>query len=324
MTGRDASRRDASRRGAILTVTPNTALDTVLFVEGFAFGETVRAQGVATGMGGKGAVTSWVLGQLGTPSVATGFAAGETGRRMEAMLRAAGVETDFLWVGGETRTNYVVARVADGSQGTVTASGLVPAPEDPARLRGHVEALLPEAAVLLCGGSLPAGMPVDWYAPLIARARDLGIPTLLDVSDQFLEPNVAARPTIITPNSAEASRLLGRPIATVAQAARGAEELARRGIAAVLITLGEHGAVAATDEGLYHVPPVPVRVVNTAGAGDAFNGGVIQARLDGACWAEALRWAGAVATAALLTPGTGEIHPEDVQALYPRVTVQRL
>ncbi len=317
-------RRSVKRRDVILTVTPNTALDKVLFVEGFAFGETVRAQRVADGMGGKGAVTSWVLGQLGTPSLATGFAAGETGRRMEAVLRAAGVVTDFLWVGGETRTNYVLARVADGTQGTVTVSGLELAPEDPARLRAHVEALLPDAALLLCGGSLPPGMPVDWYAPLIERARDLAIPTLLDVSDQFLAPNVAACPTMIKPNGAEASRLLGRPIHSVEEAARGADELARRGIETVVITLGERGAVAATEEGLYHVPPVPVRVVNTAGAGDALNAGLIQARLRGEGWAEALRWAAAVATAVLLTPGTGEIRPEDAQALYPRVSVVRL
>lgn len=312
------------RRGVILTVTPNTALDKVLFVERFCFGETVRAHRAADGMGGKGAVTSWVLGQLGAPSRATGFAAGETGRRMEAILRQAGVTTDFLWVGGETRTNYVLARVTDGAQGTVTASGLVLAPDDPARLRAHVEALLPEAEWLLCGGSLPAGMPVDWYAPLIARARDLGTPTLLDVSDQFLEPNVAARPTIIKPNGAEASRLLGRRVDSVEEAASGAEELARRGIETVVITLGERGAVAATDEGLYAVPPVPVRAVNTAGAGDGFNAGLIQARLRGEDWIGALRWAAAVATAVVLTPGTGEVRLEDAQALYPRVAVQRL
>lgn len=308
----------------ILTVTPNTALDKVLFVEGFAFGETVRAQSAAEGMGGKGAVTSWVLGQLGTPSLATGFAAGETGRRMEAMLRRAGVVTDFIWVGGETRTNYVLARVADGAQGTVTVSGLALVPDDPARLRAHVELLLPEAELLLCGGSLPAGMPVDWYAPLIERARDLGIPTLLDASDQFLGPNAAACPTIIKPNGAEASRLLGRAIDSVEEAARGAEELARRGVETVIITLGAQGAVAATDEGLYVVPPVPVRVVNTAGAGDGFNAGLIQARLRGEDWAGTLRWAGAVATAVLLTPGTGEVRPDDARALYPRVAVRRL
>jgi len=275
-------------------------------------------------MGGKGAVTSWVLGQLGIPSLATGFAAGETGRRMEEVLRRAGVIAEFLWVGGETRTNYVLARPCDGAQGTVTVSGLALAPGDPDRLRAHVEALLPRARWLLCGGSLPAGMPPDWYAALIARAQALGIPTLLDASDPVLAPNAAACPTVIKPNAAEAACLLGRPVETVEEAARGAVELRARGIEAVVITLGALGAVAATAEGLLYAPPVPVRVRNTAGAGDGLNAGLIAARLDGADWVEALRRGVAVATAVLLTPGTGEVCADDVRALYPRVTVRRL
>jgi len=308
----------------ILTVTPNTALDKVLFVDHFAFGETVRAAGMAAGMGGKGAVASWVLGQLGTPSLATGFAAGETGRRMEEVLRASGVQTDFLWVGGETRTNYVLARLADGVQGTVTSAGLQVTPEDSHTLTEHVFSLLEGADFLLCGGSLAQGMPLDWFAPLIRRARERGIPTLLDTSDPCLAANLPALPEIIKPNAAEATALLGRPIHTVEEAAQAIRELQARGIPTPVITLGEKGAVAGTSEGIFYIPPLQVRVINTAGAGDGFNAGLIQARLRGSSWAEALRWAGAVATAVLLTPGTGECRLEDAQRLFPQVRVELL
>jgi len=308
----------------ILTVTPNTAIDKVLFVDHFAFGETVRAAGMADGMGGKGAVASWVLGQLGTPSLATGFAAGETGRRMEEVLRASGVRTDFLWVGGETRINYVLARLADGVQGTVTVAGLQVTPEDSHKLTEHVFSLLEGADFLLCGGSLVQGMPLDWFAPLIRQAKERGVPTLLDTSEPCLSANLAALPEIIKPNAAEATALLGRSVHTVNEAGRAVRELAARGIATPIITLGERGAVAGTSEGIFYVPPLPVRVINTAGAGDGFNAGLIQARLRGASWMEALRWAGAVATAVLLTPGTGECRLEDAERLYPQVRVELL
>lgn len=308
----------------ILTVTPNTALDRILFVEDFAIGRTARAQGAADGMGGKGAVTSWILGQLGVPSTATGLAAGETGRRMAGILEAAGVATDFLWVAGETRTNYVVARPSDGAQGTITVSGLEATPADGVRLAERVAGYLGECRYLLCGGSLPPGLPADWYAPLIARAREQGVTVLLDASGPFLAPNVAARPHIIKPNADEAEVLLGRPLPTLEAAAAGAVELRARGIETVAITLGERGAVVATDEGTFRVPPLAVRVVNTAGAGDGFNAGLLMARSRGADWPEALRLAGAVATSILLTPGTGACRPEDVAALLPRVRVERL
>jgi len=308
----------------ILTVTPNTALDTVLFVADFAIGRTARASGTAIGMGGKGAVASWILGRLGVPTVATGFAAGATGTRMVAILEEAGVRTDFLWVGGETRTSYVVARTSDGAQGTITVSGLCVASQDGARLAAHVRSHLTGARFLLCGGSLPDGLSTDWYAPLIASAREAGVATLLDVSGRFLLPNVAAQPDIIKPNADEAETLLGRPLPTIDSAAAGASELRARGIGTVLITLGARGAVAATDEGVYHVPPIPVRVLNTAGAGDGFNAGLLMARSRGADWREALQQAVAVATAILLTPGTGDCRPEDVDALLPRARVERL
>jgi len=308
----------------ILTVTPNTALDTVLFVDDFALGHTARATGVALGMGGKGAVTSWVLGQLGVGSVATGLAGGQTGRRMVAVLEAAGVRAEFLWVEGETRTNYVIARNRDGVQGTITVAGLRPSAEDGERLRAHAMGLLGEAKVILCGGSLPEGLPDDWYAPVIRRAKRLGVTTLLDASGPCLVAGMEAVPDIVVPNADEAELLLGRPVVDVQEAAEGAQELRSRGPGTAIITLGAQGVVAATDEGTFHVPPVSVRVVNTAGAGDGFNAGLIMARLRGADWPEALRHAAAVATAILLMPGTGACRPEDVEAILPRVTVRAL
>ena len=308
----------------ILTVTPNTALDRILFVDDFGIGRTARATGAADGMGGKGAVTSWILGQLGVPNTAMGLAAGETGRRMAAILEAAGVRTDFLWVAGETRTNYVIARTSDGAQGTVTVAGLEATPADGERLAERVLARLGACRFLLCGGSLPAGLPVDWYAPLIARAREMGVTTLLDASGPHLAANVAARPHIIKPNADEAESLLGRPIDTLEAAAEGACALRARGIETVAITLGERGAVVATDEGLYHLPPLPVRVVNTAGAGDGFNAGLLMARARGDAWPAALRQAAAVATSILLTPGTGECRPADVATLLPQIQLHPL
>jgi len=308
----------------ILTVTPNTALDKVIFVDDFCLGRTSRATGTAEGMGGKGAVTSWVLGQLGVPSIATGFAGGETGRRMAALLRDAGVATDFLWVEGETRTNYVLARNRDGVQGTVTVSGLQPTLADGQRLQDHVLDRLGEVTFLLCGGSLPSPLPADWYTRLIRRARELGVVSLLDASDRVLVACLDAQPDIIKPNDDEAASILGKPIDSVWSAVDAARELRARGAGAVCVTLGAKGAVADTDDGSFYLPPVRVRTVNTAGAGDGFNAGVIMARSRGCDWREALRQAAAVATAVLLTPGTGACRIEDVHSILPRVRVERV
>jgi 1-phosphofructokinase family hexose kinase len=313
----------------ILTLTPNTALDRVIFVDDFAFGETIRASMVVDGMGGKGTITSWVLGQLGTSSLATGFVGGETGRRLEEMLRRVGAQPNFLHVAGETRTTYVVVRNADHAHASITSAGLCPGPEDASRLIEHVSHLLWRADFLHCAGTLPPGLPVNWYVGVIREARARGVSVLLDTSDPFLAATLRnagpdGLPDVIKPNATEASALLGRPIPDRLQAIQAARELRAWGIGAVIITLGADGAVAATGEGLWMIPPVPVPVVNAAGAGDGFNAGLMQARVRGESWPLALRWAAAVATAVVLTPAPGECRLEDVRALYPRVCVERL
>src|SRR5262245_25255040 len=90
----------ADRSSLVLTVTPNTGLDRVLFLDRLRPGRN-QAQ-VVWGMGGKGCDVSLILRGLGVATVATGFAAGDTGHRMEAMLAAAGVECRFVWTSGET------------------------------------------------------------------------------------------------------------------------------------------------------------------------------------------------------------------------------
>src|SRR5690606_37884111 len=92
----------------IVTVTANTTLDLTVFVPALVPGRTIRATKTVQSMGGKPTDASWILGEMGIPSLALGFAAGSTGKKIESMLQARGVITDFDWVKGDTRTNVVI------------------------------------------------------------------------------------------------------------------------------------------------------------------------------------------------------------------------
>ena len=303
----------------ILTLTPNTALDRVIFVDHFAFGETVRATGVVDGMGGKGAVISWVLGQLGTPSLATGFVAGETGRRMEAMLRAVGAQTDFLRVAGETRTNYVVARNADRRpRRDHRRRACAPTAETP-RASSSMCSPLWQGRFPALRGSLPAGMPVDWYVPLLREARARAYRPCSTRAIRFWgRPACAAGDACPTSSSPTRPR---RPRSWGARCGSGRRPCRRRancerGVSAPWSSPSESRARwRRRRRGLWVIPPLAVRVLNTAGAGDGFNAGLMQARLRGEPWRGGAALGGGGGHGRGADAGTGECRPEDVRAL---------
>ena len=87
---------------------------------------------------------------------------------------------------------------------------------------------------------------------------------------------------------------------------------------------GQEGALAVTVEGAYRVRPPQVPVVNTAGAGDALDAGIMLARSRGADWPEALALGTAAAASVVMNEGTAICRREQVETLLPRVRVEAL
>lgn len=304
----------------ILTVTPNTAIDRVIFLRDFSWGHTMRADEALWSPGGKGTDVAWILGELGYPSLALGLAAGQAGQHLQTMIEGQGSRVEFTWTEGETRTNYVLIDTAHGTQATVTVSGLRVLPEHVAALETSIERWLPESKALVLGGTLPAGMPADWYVPWIQRGKALGMPVLLDCSGATLAASAPAGATVLKPNLDELSELVGRPLPDRQAAAHAAREVMQTyGTELIVASLGAEGALAITAERAWYLPPLPVQPVNCAGAGDALMAGLAWGYAEQWPLEQTLRLAVAAATAVVITPGTAECHREDVEQCMEQV-----
>ncbi len=303
----------------VLTLTPNTGIDYTLIVPEFRLDATLRASETAWGMGAKATDVSWILGQWGVSNLALGFAAGDTGRRMEAMLRARGVRTDFVQVDGETRLNVVVVCAATGRQSTLTANTL--------RVNtGHVQALihryaeaLPQATCVVLGGSLPEGAPAGLYPDLIRQARARDIPVIFDSSGPALRDGLAARPSLIKPNQAELAELTGQTTRSIEDTYRLAAQVQRNTGVDLIVTLGSAGALALLGARHYRIPPLQVKAVSAAGAGDGVLAGMALALSRREPLENGLRLGFAFAGAVLLTPGTADFRPDDARRLVSQV-----
>ena len=307
----------------ILTITPNTGLDRIIFLENLALGKTIRAQDSAWGMGGKATDATMVLGELGEPAIATGFAAGETGQRMVRMLCSYPTNRcQFVWTEGETRTNYVLVDTAQKAQSTITVAGLRVTPIHIAELEAVIDEEMAHTSCVIMGGSLPQDAPPELYARLIQKAKARGLPTILDASGDALKAGASALPTILKPNRDELETLAGTTLRTDQEVLRAAQALVQKGVQMVVATVGQDGLWVVRPDTVLYAPPLPISPVNTAGAGDALVAGMATGIARGWPWSQGIRLGMAAAAAVCLTPGTAICHRDDIERLLPKVQLE--
>ncbi len=163
-----------------------------------------------------------------------------------------------------------------------------------ASIEGTVEGQLAGASWLLLCGSLPPGVPADFYAQLIARAKKKGVQTLLDTDGEPLSQGIEAGPTIVMPNQQEAERLLNTVLLTRSHSVAAVQRILSMGAESVILSLGSRGAIGAVgDHGkssLWEATPPRVEAISPIGAGDAMAAAVIWSSTRGEDFAQALSW----------------------------------
>lgn len=302
----------------IVTVTANTTLDFTVTVPYFEIYKTIRATDANYTMGGKPTDASWILGEMGIPSLALGFAAGSSGQRVEAMLRAKGVTPEFIQVDGETRVCLVII-VSGSGQTTITTNMMEVQAAHMQQLRARFIETLDEATVVVLGGSLPPHMQPEFYTDFIQLARERNIPVIFDAAEPNLSAGLQSRPTFIKPNQDELSGFIGRPVETIEDAYEAGRQIVERYGASPIITLGHLGGLAVLPDKAYFVPTLKIDVVSTSGAGDAVLAGLAAALDRGQPVEDGLRLGFAAAGAVVMTPGTADCHRADIERLLPQV-----
>jgi 1-phosphofructokinase family hexose kinase len=313
----------------ILTLTPNPTIDRTIFVRDFLLGAVIRAEREVVTPSGKGVDSSLVIRELGGDTVALGLNAGHTGDLLCVLLDEWRIAHDFCLALGETRTATVLVDLAVGQQSTISASTLTATEAHLTDLEDKLGCYAGQAWGLICGGSLPPGLPLDSYARLVRLARGRDVFTLLDTSGEALVRSVEGCAHALKVNQHELAALgvqrdeldPGRPGELAAFAGELRTYLGWWANQAIVVTLGENGALAVTEEGTYWAKPPVVPVSNTAGAGDALNGGLVLARMQGANWPSALALGTAAAASVVMNDGTAICRREQVYRLLDKVEV---
>ncbi len=306
----------------IITVTLNPSLDRTLTVPCITFGGVLRATASRLDWGGKGFNISRALQALGAESVAMGLVGGSTGQVLERGLRGMGITTDLVSIDGETRTNVVIA----DSQGECYVKVNEPGPavhkDELAVFLDRVRARIWPGDLWILSGSLPPGVPSDFYAQLIRLVQARGARALLDTSGEPLGLGCAASPSLIKPNAVEAAEVTGLQIQTDSDALDAAYALLRHGVEYVALSLGIKGLLLASAQQVVRAKPPHVQARNPVGAGDALLAGLAWALDRELSLVEMARWGVAAGTAAAMQEGVSTGTRAEVEALYGKVQTE--
>ncbi|MFI0780384.1 1-phosphofructokinase [Streptomyces sp. NPDC021212] len=292
----------------ILTVTPNPSLDRTYEIPALERGAVLRSTTDRVDPGGKGVNVSRAVAAAGHRTVAALPLGGPEGALLVRLLEELGIEVAGVPVRGSTRVNISVAE-PDGTLTKLNASGPELSDTEAEALLEAVRTRVAGADWIACCGSLPRGLAPEWYAELVARAHRAGARIALDTSGPSLTAALRERPDVVKPNAEELAQAVGRPIATLGEAVKAAEELRGLGARAVLASLGADGQLLVDGTGTYFGTAKVTAVRSNVGAGDASLAGFLAA---GGTGPAALASAVAHGAAAVQLPGSAMPTPADL------------
>jgi 6-phosphofructokinase 2 len=304
----------------IATVTLNPSLDRLLEIDQLSADDANRVHLERHYPAGKGIDGSRVIHELGGETVAFGLVGGNNGLEVKLRLADEGVESELITIPGETRVNLLLYERATAKQYLINAQGPEATDAVVEQVLLRIRNRAPEAVIV--AGSIPAGVRKDAYARLVRGLPETRV--FVDADGEALALALAARPWAIKPNKHEAGRLLGRVVETEAQALAAVRELADTGIAHVLLSMGQAGALLGTGGQAWKGVPPTVKTVSAVGAGDSMVATYTLRILEGLAPPEAFRWALAAGAATALTPGTELCHKADVERLFAEAQVTPL
>jgi ribokinase len=272
-------------------------------------GETFIGNSFKIGPGGKGSNQAVANRRAGAETIFISKIGKDTFGEMAMKLYAdEGINAEYVWEIADMATGAasIVVNEETSENVIIVVPGAADAmvPDD----LNTAEAGIAKSAFFMA--SLEVPIPVMKRGLEVAKRN--GVPTILNPAPAAILPDeVYGLSDYFTPNETEAAMLAGISVETIGQAEIAAKIILERGVKTVVITLGKLGVYVRNAEISQHVPSFDMgeQVLDTTGAGDAFNGGFAHALAEGMSLIEAVRFGSATAAISVTRLGTAPAMP---------------
>jgi len=300
----------------IVTMTMNPAIDKSSSVGHVVAERKLYCRPPRFEPGGGGVNVCRAIKKLGGESKLLYPAGGLTGERLQRLLDQEDLDHRAFPIKGLTRESLVILEESTGRQYRFGMPGPEFQEQEWERSLNALSAVEPSPHYLVASGSLPPGIPADFYARVARLGKDRKAKVIIDASGEALEEALKEGVYLIKPNVREFRELVGKEIKEESRIKAAAQEMVKSGRCEVMvISLGAAGALVVSEEFVEHILPPTVPIVSKVGAGDSMVAGIVLSLARGKPLRESVLFGVAAGAAAVMTPGTELCRREDAERL---------
>ncbi|WP_406817878.1 1-phosphofructokinase family hexose kinase [Mycobacterium sp. M23085] len=316
----DARAQSIPHRQQIVTFTMNPALDITTSVDVVRPTEKMRCQTTRYDPGGGGINVARIANELGASVSAIFTVGGPTGALVASFVRDEGVPCQQVEIAAPTRQSFTVNENSSGQQYRFVLPGPRLSAAEQSRCLERLRAEAESADFVVASGSLPPGVPPDYYQRVADICRDVDSRLVLDTSGGGLQ-HIASGVYLLKASVRELGERAGRPLATESEQLAAAQALIENGCArTVLVSLGCRGALLATQLGSQRFSAIAIPGGGSGvGAGDAMVGAITTGLSRGWPLVKSIRLGIAAGAAMSMTPGTEVCTRAEVERLFALV-----
>ncbi len=301
----------------ILTITINPAVDKSSRVERVEPEHKLKCDAAIFHPGGGGINVSRAIRKLGGTSVALYLTGGPPGSILKQLLDTEGIAQYQVQIRNWIRENLTILEISTNRQFRFGMPGPAISQEEYQDFLNNLRAVKPVPELVVASGSLPEGVPDDFYSLIADYVREQNARLILDTSGKPLITAMDNEVFLVKPNRKELGLLAGRKLESIEEFEAFSRSLVQQGRArVVIVSLGEEGAILVWQEGVqrFFAPDVPVK--SKVGAGDSMVAGIVLAIARDWNIVESVRYGVAAGTAATMTSGTELCRLDDTERLY--------
>jgi 6-phosphofructokinase 2 len=305
---------------SVLTITVNPAIDVSTSTEHVVPTRKLRCTVPRRDPGGGGINVARVIRRLGSEVTALYPAGGSIGQLLRRLLDNERVPSIAVAIADDTREDLTVLERQTGQQYRFVLPGPLLAEPEWRSCLAALEAIEDFAPWVVASGSLPPGVPDEFYARVARIVKARGSKVVVDTSGNALAAALDEGVYLVKPSLRELREYMKTPLADQAACLGAGRWLIERGAAEVVaLTLGDQGALLVTRDGAHLARAPEIRAASVVGAGDSFVGAMVWRLAAGGSVTDAFRYGVAAGSAAVLNAGTELCHASDVLRIYPQI-----